>query len=54
MLRLSILGPLLAVIADYLLKLCNDNEYNVYGVYHPKNSLDILSSIPEFVFFERK
>ena len=49
MLNQTYLFPNQNLIADHLLKLCNDNEYNVYGVYHPKNSLDILSSIPEFV-----
>lgn len=37
------------LISKQLSLLCHDKGYNTYGVYHPENSLDILSNILEFV-----
>lgn len=37
------------IISDKLLSMVNENNYNTYGVYHPKNSYDFLCSIDEFV-----
>lgn len=37
-----------SLISQKLLELCNEKHYNTYGVYHPDNSLDILSELVEF------
>lgn len=36
------------VISSQLSQLCKQNKYDVYGVYHPENSYDILKNITEF------
>lgn len=36
-------------ISSVLLELCKERNYDVYGVYHPDRSYQILESIDEFV-----